>query len=117
MRRQVFLFAATLMSVTSLSFGETPQVPPEELGPPEVDTSSLVASVRLREGLRILERYDSFRLYHDRRGIVVVTEPRPADSIRLEALGWDNGPGMQSWIFHIPPDPDDDTGIADTWAQ
>lgn len=114
--RQPILLAATLMTVTGLSFGETPQKVPEELVPPDVDTDSLVASVRLREGLRILERYESFRLLHDQRGVVIETETAPADSLRLEALGWDNGPGMQSWVFHIPPDPDDDTGLADTWA-
>ena len=76
------------------------------VAPPEVDVDSLTASIRLREGLRILERYESFRLFTDQRGVVVETEPMPADSIRLDALGWDSGPGMQEWIFELPQQPE-----------
>ena len=103
----------TLVSValtaTLCFFAETPSEAsssPPELAPPEVDTDSLTASIRLREGLRILERYESFKLFTDERGVIVETEPEPADSIRLDAMGWENGPGMQSWLFRLPQEPE-----------
>lgn len=86
-----------LLCVTSTTSQADPQ-----LEPPEIDAESLLSSIRLRQGLTILERYESFHLRVDQRGIVVETEAQPADSLRLEALGWDSGPGMQSWVFELP---------------
>jgi len=101
------LISATLVATLGLT-GPRPSAAPEVIvvAPPEVDVDSLTASVRLREGLRILERYETFRIFTDQRGVVVETEPEPADSIRLDALGWDNGLGMQSWIFELPQVPE-----------
>lgn len=101
------IFTATLVVLLSLTEGAQLAAAPEaNPGPPEIDTDSLTASIRLREGLRILERYETFRLFTDQRGVVVETEPEPADSIRLDAMGWDSGPGMQEWIFELPQQPE-----------
>ncbi len=101
------ILVSTVVIVLSLTEGSQSSAAQEaNPGPPEVDTDSLTASIRLREGLRILERYETFRLFTDQRGIVVETEPEPADSIRLDAMGWDSGPGMQEWIFELPQVPE-----------
>jgi len=101
------LVLATL-TIPNPQTSAAPEPPPE---PPEVDTDSLQTSIQLREGLRILERYETFRLFTDYRGIVVETEPEPADSIRLDALGWESGPGMQEWILRISTQPDENTDL------
>lgn len=73
--------------------------------PPKVDLRAFTNSVQLREGLRILERSESFKLYADKGLVIVETEPEPADGLRLEALGWESGPGMQEWYLRLPPQP------------